>query len=186
MLIMALVRSLRMHAVPFVVLAAAFGGMTHESRAADDPEACLARIRRAEMDPITCEIMRRATDAERASLKESTAGVLLDADCEARIVIPRRVVDQLRSATGPVDIPGQEVAYQIVTNGGPLRAVLEVGGRVVMANGRANDFVPSITIKRGLPLVLGRLLLSFAQSATDVRHGVVDTINTIVMPEPAP
>jgi len=171
--------------VAFVVLAWAFGGVTNETRAADDPEACLARIRRAETDRITCEITRRATDAERASLKESTVGVLLDVDCDAHIVIARRVVEQLRSATAPVDIPGQEVMCQIVTNGGPLKAVLEVGGRVVMANGRANDFVPSITIKQGLPPVLGRLLLNFAQNA-DVRRGVVDTINTIIAPELPP
>jgi hypothetical protein len=185
MLTMAFVRVLRMQAFAFVVLAAAFGGVTQESRAADDPEACLARIRRAETDPITCEIMRRATDAERTSLKESTAGVLLDADCDAQISIARSVIEQLRRATVPVDIPGQDVTCQIVANGGPLQTVLLVGGRVVMANGRANDFVPSISIKQGLPPVLGRLLQTFAQHA-DVRRGVVDTINTIIAREPTP
>jgi hypothetical protein len=174
-----------MQALAFAVLLLSFTGMTSDARAADDPDACLARIRRAEADPITCEIVRRATDAERGTLKDSTRGVLLDADCDARIVIARSVVEQLRRATGPVDIPGQDVMCQIVTNGGPLQAVLQIGGHVTMANGRANDFVPSITVKQGLPLVLGRLLQTFAQH-DDVRRGITDTINTIIAPEPAP
>jgi hypothetical protein len=129
--------------------------------------------------------VRRATDAERDTLRDSTRGVLLDADCDARIAIARSVVEQLRRASGPVGIPGQDVTCQIVTNGGPLQAVLQIGGHVTMANGRASDFAPSITIKQGLPPVLSRLLQTFAQRE-DVRRAITDTINTIIAPEPAP
>ena len=159
-------------------------GLISGTRAADLPQACLERIRHAETDPITCEITRQATAAERSSLATWTAGTLLDADCDAMIAIPREVVEQLRQAAGPVDIPGQNVSCRIVTNGGPLTAVLGVGGRVSFAGGRASDFEPSIEIKQGLPPALGRLLRRFAAEATEVRKGVPGIVNDIIAPEP--
>jgi hypothetical protein len=159
-------------------------GLISGTRPADLPQACLERIRRAETDPITCEITRQATAAERSSLATWTVGTLLDADCDAVIAIPRQVVEQLRQAAGPVDIPGQRVSCQIVTNGGPLTAVLEVGGRVSFAGGHASDFQPVIEIKQGLPPALGRLLVRFAAEATEVRKGVVGIVNDIIATEP--
>jgi hypothetical protein len=158
--------------------------LTCELRAADEPQACLERVRRAETDPITCEITRRATAAERTSLATWTVGTLLDADCDVMIVIPKHVVERLRKATEPVDLPGQNVSCRIITNGGPLTAILGVGGRVAVTDGRASDFEPAIEIKGGLPPALGRLLLRFAAGATDVRQGVVAIINDIITPEP--
>jgi hypothetical protein len=155
-------------------------GLISEIRAVDVPHACLERIRRAETDPITCEITRQATAAERTSLARWTVGTLLDADCDAMIAIPRPVVEQLRQAAEPVDIPGQRVSCQLVTNGGLLTAILGVGGRVTFAGGQASDFKPSIEIKQGLPPAIGRLLLRFAAGATEVRQGIVGIINDII------
>jgi hypothetical protein len=180
MLMIALRRLTWKPIVAIVAAAMVLGGLICETRAADDPDVCLARIRRADTDPVTCEIVRRATAAERNSLAGWTAGVLLDADCNTRIVIAYQVVELLRKAAGPVDIPGQYVSCRIVTSGGPLMAVFEVGGRVGMANGRATDFEPSIKIKQGVTPALGRLLLGFAANATDVRQGVVTTINDFI------
>jgi hypothetical protein len=159
-------------------------GLTSEAHAADDPQACLERVRHAQTDPITCEIRRQATVAERTSLATWTVGTLLDADCDVIIVMPRPVVEQLRKARGPVDIPGQRVSCQIVTNGGPLTAVLGAGGRVTFAVGRASDFEPAIEIKEGLPPALGRLLLQFAAGAVEVRQGVAGIVNDIIAAGP--
>lgn len=167
-------------ALTLACLASALGGGRVAAKPTLPPPErnCFFQLLKSKSATIDCEHPAWLTDEERSDLKRLTRELLQNAECNVKIHIERRVVDNALTASDlTFEAPPQPVTCEITTKNGVVPITATFSPRVVFKGGVAVEATPGLANVAGVNSYLAWPVVHYVNNAARIKGAMLLMIN---------
>lgn len=152
-----------------------------------ESSTCIAKLQNPKLKNIDCMLNFNLDKNTQKSLQASTAGMIKNAACIAKISVAREIIFAALLNEKTLQVSRQPVKCNIVTFGDPVLTKFQMAPRIRFSGGKAVQVKPGMSDVVGIPEILAKLLTDWVNSSEAIESAMLDEVNkSLKMIRPPP